>query len=213
MAGYLFSGSSLLLSGSTGFSSVRCGSDVYTGLQSAGYFSATGDFTPSPFTVTSTTPTTAYGSITKRYDNSGIVRPGDPLFLSSNCTVEDRWREISPNYLKKMVELSGMYANIYVRFTASATGYNLQTSDLYPWGFSARVGQQTYTANLRFLSTAGNVDPITIPNVGPYLVYNSQHDSGSAMIEVAISKPGAASENSYASFNFNFGMSGIRYAG
>lgn len=211
MADYLFSGSSLLLSGNTGFSSVRCGSDVYTGLQSAGYFSATGDFSPSPFTVNSTSQSTAYGSITKRIDNSGIVRPGDPLFLSANCKVEDRWREISPNYLKKMVELSGMYANIYVRFTASATGYNLQTSDLYPWGFSARLGQQIYTANLRFLSTAGNVDPLTIPNVGPYLAYNSQYDSGSAMLEVAISKPSSASENSYASFNFNFGMSGIRY--
>ena len=211
MANFLFSGSSLLLTGNTGFSAIQCGSDIYTGIQSAGYFSATGRFSPSPFTVNSTSRTTAYGSITKRIDNSGTVRPGDPLFLSANCKVEDRWREISPNYLKKMVELSGVYANIYVTVTASATGYNLQTSDLYPWGFTARLGQQTYSADLRFLSTAGNVPPLTIPNIGPYLIYNSQYDSNTAMLEIAITKPSSASVNSYASFDFDFGMSGIRY--
>lgn len=212
MSDYLFSGSGLLLSGSTGFSSVRCGSDIYTGLQSAGYFSATGEFTPGSFTVNSTNPSTAYGSITKRYDNSGIVRPGDPLFLSANCKVEDRWRQITPNYLQKMVELSGMYANIYVTLSASATSYNLQDTDLYPWGFSARLGQQLYSANLKFLSTGGHVNIFSIPNIGPYIQYNSDNDSGTAMLEISIKKPDVASTSASASFDFNFGMSGISYA-
>lgn len=198
MSDYLFSGSSLLLSGSTGFSSVRCGSDIYTGLQSAGYFSATGEFTPSPFTVNSTNPSTAYGSITRLYDN--------------NCKVEDRWRQITPNYIKKMAELSGLYANIYVTLSASASSYNLQDTDLYPWGFSARLGQQLYSANLRFLSTGGHINTFTMPNIGPYIQYNSDNDSGSAMLEISIKKPDGASTSASAAFDFNFGMSGISYA-
>lgn len=212
MADYLFSGSGLLLSAYSGFSSIVCGSEVYTGAQSAGYFSATGTFSPSPISVDSVTPSTAYGTITKRFDNSGTVRPGDYLYLSSNCKVDDRWRQITPTYLKKMVELSGIYANMYVTLTASATGYNLQDTDLYPWGFSARLGKQQYSANLRFLSTAGYVDPLVIPNIGPYLQYNSDNDSGTAMLEISIKKPAGASTNASASFDFDFGISGISYA-
>lgn len=212
MADYLFSGLNLLLSANSGFSSIVCGSEVYTGTQRAGYFSATGEFSPSPISVGSVSPSTAYGSITKRFDNSGIVRPGDYLYLSANCKVEDRWRQITPNYVKKMVELSGTYANVYLRLTASATGYNLQDTDLYPWGFSARLGQQLYSANLRFLSTAGHVDPLSIPNIGPYIQYNSDNDSESAMLEISIKKPDGASTGASASFDFSFGMSGISYA-
>lgn len=211
MADYLFSGANLLLSSNSGFSAIVCGNSTYTGLSAAGNFSATGTFSPSPITVASTTPSTAYGSITKRYDNYGTMRPGGIPFSSACCVVESRWREISPNYLKKMVELSGLYANTYVTISASATAYNLQAGDLYPWGFSARLGTQTYTANLRFLSTASAVSPIAITNIGPYLQYNSDTDSASAMLEIFVKKPNTASQNAYAEFDFSFGMSGISY--
>jgi hypothetical protein len=212
MADYLFSGSSLLLSANSGFSSVVCGTDVYTGMQRAGYFSATGNFSPTPMSVNSVNPSTAYGSITKIYDNSETVRPGDVLYLSSNCQLDDRWRQINPNYIKKMSELSGVYTDIYVTLSVSATSYNLQDTDLYPWGFSARLGQKLYSANLRFLNTGGYINAFSISDIGPYPQYNSDNDSGSAMLEISIKKPDGASTSASASFNLNFGLSGISYA-
>lgn len=219
MADYLFSGSSLVLSSYSGFSSIVCGNNTYTGASSAGYYYVNGTFLPSASGIVvgptdeilhSQNPNTGVGTIQKIYDNRGVIRPGDPWYNSACVHTEYRtW----PQYNRSLRELSGHYANGYLLLGITGQHTNLQANDLYPWGFSARMGNQMYSANLRFLSTTPGAYSLDLPQIGPYLSYWSDRDATQPMLEVTIQRPPNANSGALAQFYVSFILTGISYSG
>lgn len=219
MADYLFSGSSLMLSGLSGFSSIECGGSSYTGIPSAGYYWVGGVFQPSASGIMvgydepilhMTNPNTGVGSIRTVYDNRGVIRPGDPWYNSACVHTEYRtW----PQYSASLRELSGAYGNGYLNLYITGQHTNLQEQDLYPWGLSARFGNQMYSANLRFLSTATGAYTLQIPTIGPYTSYISDRDATQPMLELTIKRPDGASTGAFAQFFVDFVLTGVSYSG
>lgn len=218
MADYLFSGSSLLLSANSGFSAVMYGGSSYTGLPSAGYYKVTGVYHPSSSgicvgpedpIINRYNPNTGIGDITQIVDNREYRRPTEPWYNSSCVHTEYRtW----PQWAGDVKELSGKYANSYLNLYITGQHTNLQSSDLYPWGISARMGNQMYSANLRFLSTTPGAYELTIPKIGPYTSYVSDRDATQPMLEVTIKKPDSATTAAFAQFYVSFILTGISYS-